>query len=312
MENQDHAREGRVVARYGIHIAVEDANDDIWRCHIRKCAGFAVAGDRVLWRPTDDAFRTGIISSVLTRRTLLQRCTEHGRQKPVAANIDQLFVVSACVPPPDMKLIDLYLVNAEILDIRALLIINKSDLQDASARRTLEQQFSLYSEIGYPVMWTSIHSIVEMANLESALRNQVNILVGQSGVGKSSLIDTLLPTITLQRAALSEATQLGRHTTSAATLYRLPHGGAIIDSPGVRHFASCHLPADSIAGAFPEFRTHLDQCRFSDCRHLHETGCAIRGALAAGQIAPGRYQSYCQLIELVLRTQARQFRKQGR
>ena len=281
---------GLVLANYGQVSLVEGEDGRILRCHQRRRLPRCVCGDRVLWEAGNP--REGIITAVLERHTSLVRPDANGRERTVAANMDQVVVVVACRPAFEAGMLDRYLVATELIGASPVLVVNKSDLLDEDGRTAMEQQLHRYRAIGYPLLFTSTHRNDGLDALHRQLRAHTSILVGQSGVGKSSLVQALLPDLDIRTGELSQVTGLGRHTTTVATLYHLPDGGDLIDSPGVRDFTLLPVPVEELARGFPEFRPFLGQCRFHNCRHLGEPGCAVREAVRAGQIDARRYESY--------------------
>jgi ribosome biogenesis GTPase len=283
-------REGRVITRHGVNLVVEDLVGDLHHCLFRQNLGQVVCGDRVVWHSTGKG--EGVVSAVLDRTSVLSRPDYSGRDKALAANISQLVVVLAPTPEPSEYLVDQYLVAAETIGVRGLLVINKIDLLDAAERTGLLERFAVYAAIGYPLIAVSARQTGGLAPLLPALRSQTSILVGQSGAGKSSLVKALLPNLGIQIGKLSQATGLGRHTTSATTLYRLPGGGKLIDSPGVRSFRLGQLDRQQLGQGFREFRPYLGRCRFSDCSHQSEPGCALRAAVTAAEVDRRRLENF--------------------
>ncbi|WP_273437471.1 ribosome small subunit-dependent GTPase A, partial [Sedimenticola selenatireducens] len=231
------------------------------------------------------------------RKTALIRPNYSGEQRALAANISQLVIVLAPEPAPTPYLVDQYLVAAEQIGVNTLIALNKRDLMDQQALAGFEQQFGHYPDIGYPLIEISAKYEHGLDPLIERLKDQTSILVGQSGVGKSSLVNALLPDIEIQVVRLSVASGQGCHTTSATTLYQLPSGGHLIDSPGVRSFRLGQLSLDALAGGFIEFRDYLGHCRFSNCSHQHEPDCALRKAVQEGKIAPQRLANYLHMAE---------------
>jgi ribosome biogenesis GTPase / thiamine phosphate phosphatase len=285
----DEPREGRVVARHGRNLVVEDGATLV-HCLFRQNLGDLVCGDRVVWQPTGSG--EGVVSALLPRSTVLARPDYSGRERPLAANIDQLVIVIAPQPEPSGFLVDQYLVTAEVIGVAPLIAVNKADLLVGEALGDFLGRFEPYRAIGYPLVTLSARSEHGLDPLRERLRGRTNILVGQSGVGKSSLIQALLPDQQIQVGILSAATGFGRHTTSTATCYRLPGGGELIDSPGVRGFRLTQVTRGQLEQGFREFRPFLGHCQFSDCSHQQEPGCAIKAALAAGAIHPRRLEHF--------------------
>ncbi len=288
-------REGRVISRHGAHLAVQTPSGDRCHCLFRQNIGQPVCGDRVVLQPIDH--RNGIVTAILPRQTVLGRPDYSGRHKPLAANITQLIAVFAVEPAPTGYLLDQYLVAAERVGVKAAIAVNKTDLLDPTDRSLLEARFDGYGDCGYPLLWISARSRETLAPLIRQLHGETSILVGQSGVGKSSLVKALIPDIDVQIGHLSEATGLGRHTTSAARCYQLPEGGDIIDSPGVRSFRLGPISISDLERGFREFRPFLGRCRFADCRHDREPDCALKQAVLRGRIRSERLQSFRHLAE---------------
>jgi ribosome biogenesis GTPase len=226
---------------------------------------------------------------------VLSRPDYSGREKPLAANLTQLVVVLAPRPEPSGYLLDQYLVTAELIQLKPLIAINKIDLLEEAALSGFLDGFSHYAAIGYPLVQISAKREHGLDALIERLKLETSILVGQSGVGKSSLINALLPDLEVETGRLSDATGLGRHTTSTATLYKLPQGGELIDSPGVRSFRLTDLTQEELERGFPEFHPYLGRCRFHNCSHDHEPDCAIQAAVESGHITPLRLANFHRL-----------------
>lgn len=282
--------EGRVVVRHGHSLLVRGPDGSTVHCLFRQNLGEIVCGDRVLWQPIEGG--DGVVVELLPRKTVLSRPDFSGREKPLAANITQLVVVLAPRPEPTGYLLDQYLVAAERMGVRGAICLNKADLLSDAERAAFRERFAYYEPLGYPLVQVSAKQAHGLDPLLDLLRDHTSILVGQSGVGKSSLINALLPASQLEEGALSEATGLGRHTTSAATLYPLESGGEIIDSPGVRSFRLGPLSRDELERGFPEIHALRSRCRFGDCSHRHEPGCAVRQAVEEGRVCPQRLASF--------------------
>jgi ribosome biogenesis GTPase len=287
------SRQGLVIIRHGATLGVEADNGIIYRCLTRQHIGHPVCGDRVVWQRVDAT--TGVVTALLPRQSVLSRPDFSGQEKPLAANINQLVVVLAPRPQPSGYLLDQYLVTAETIGVEALIALNKIDLLAAQQKTEFFANFEHYADIGYPLVEVSAKREHGLDALIERLKHKTSILVGQSGVGKSSLINVLLPNLVIDTGKLSEATGLGRHTTSAATCYHLPQGGDLIDSPGVRSFRLTRLSPQQLEQGFVEFRPCLGHCRFHNCSHDHEPGCALRDAVEKGCIHPRRLENYLRL-----------------
>jgi len=285
---------GLVLAHFGQVSLVEDPQGEVYRCATRKNLPRTVCGDRVLWQASNP--REGVITQVLERETTLARPDHNNRVRPVAANLDQIVVVIATRPSFEYGMLDRYLVAAELIDATPVIVVNKSDTLDDESRHKLEQRLGIYRDIGYTQLFTSTRTTDGLKELHRQLKSHTSILVGQSGVGKSSLVQALLPDLDIRIGALSQVTGLGRHTTTATTLYHLPDGGDLIDSPGVRDFTLCQVPVDELAKGFREFEPFLGTCRFHNCRHISEPGCTVQDAVRSGTINERRFRSYEQLV----------------
>lgn len=290
-------QEGLVIANYGASVDVESATGSLHRCRLRQNLELLVPGDQVIWQAIGGD-ESGVVVALLPRRTVLARPDTLGTLRPLAANIDQILVVAAPRPAYSTDLIDQYLAAAESTGITPLIVFNKVDLIDSDEERErIERDLQRYQQIGYRVIRASTVAQHGLDAVTAALRDKNSVFVGQSGVGKSSLVQALLPQEAIKVGALAERSGLGRHTTSAARYYRLPNGGAIIDSPGVREFSLWHMEAPELAQGFIEFRPHLGHCRFRDCSHRHEPGCALQQALADGAISAERLASFHRMVE---------------
>jgi ribosome biogenesis GTPase / thiamine phosphate phosphatase len=284
---------GLIIAHYGTLIDVEAVDGDnkgqITRCHMRANLGSLVTGDNVVWR---DGSPNGVIEAVLPRHSALSRPDPYGDMKIVAANIDRIVIVIAPYPEPHANLVDRYLVAAETLDIEPIILLNKTDRIDDSNREKLSGWQQRYTDLGYTWLQISTTEQQGIDDLTGYLANYTSVFVGQSGVGKSSLINALLPDANLRVGALSESSQKGTHTTTTAQLFHFPKGGHLIDSPGIREFGLWHMDSQSLLEGFIEFRPFLGHCKFRDCAHQKEPGCAIQQALADGDISAERMGSY--------------------
>lgn len=286
--------EGLVVSHLGQGLAVETAEGQIILCQTRRRLGDVAVGDRVRWLPSEDGGQ-GRVEEVLPRDSVLIRPGYAGKMRVVAANLDRVFVVISPTPEPDWLLVDQYLAVCEHRQIAAEIVCNKCDLADDNGAVLAE--LADYARIGYPVHRVSALNGLGIDELQAVLRGHCSMLAGQSGVGKSSLTNALLPDKNLRTGEISARSGLGRHTTTAATLYHLPEGGDLIDSPGVAVFGLAEIKGQDLAWGYQEFQTHIAQCRFNDCRHIKDKGCAVREAVDDGQISTVRHQRYVKLLE---------------
>lgn len=286
---------GLVISKHGAELIVEDTEGHHFRCIPRKKIPTIVCGDSVVWEKLTN--KQGIVTALNSRTTLLSRPNNNGITKPIASNITQMLIVCAIKPDYDLSLVDNYLVVAELLKITPILLVNKIDLINKKELAELQNKFNCYSKLNYQVFFISSFDSNSLKLFTKYLESQISIFVGQSGVGKSSLINFLLPTLKLKTRELNDTINLGKHTTSATTLYHLPSSGSIIDSPGVREFKLWKINSTDAAWSFPEFRIFIDQCKFRNCIHLNEPGCAIKNAIVKNKITERRYQSYKRIIE---------------
>jgi ribosome biogenesis GTPase / thiamine phosphate phosphatase len=286
---------GRVLRVHGLQSVVATDDGRQFRCAIRRLLkslaseerNVVAAGDRVWIRPSlgDEGF----IERVEPRHGLLTRASR-GREHVLVANVDQVVIVMALVEP-DLKphLIDRYLVSAERGSIAPLLCLNKADLVDHADVQPL---IGLYNQLGIPTLLTSAATGLGIDRLWARLVGRETVFAGQSGVGKSSLLNAIQPGLGLRVREVSETTQKGRHTTTTAELIRLDFGGWVVDTPGIRQFALWDVRPEELEGFFPEFRPFVPLCAYPDCTHTHEDRCAIKAAVVRRQISEQRYTSY--------------------
>ncbi len=279
---------GTVVASYGRQFTVELESTALVACVTRGKRTDIACGDRVAVAMT--APDQGVIETVAPRASLFYR-SDIQRQKLIAANVTQIVIVLAAAPPWHPELLDRCLAAAEEAGIPALLALNKMDLPAAPAAR---QALERYCALGYEML--PLAAKIDITPLRARLAGHMSVLVGQSGMGKSTIINRLLPDAAARVGELSEALGGGRHTTTHARLYHLDAASHIIDSPGLQEFGLVHVAPEHLAHAFSEFRAHLGNCKFNDCKHLTEPGCAITAAVARGDIDAQRVESYRKLV----------------
>lgn len=276
---------------------MQDEQGEVYHCLFRQNLGDIACGDQVAWERTGQqaSDREGVVTALLERHSVLSRSNFAGDEKPLAANITQLVITLAPRPEPSEYLIDQYLIAAVRSEIDALILVNKADLLSADQREALQQRLACYAKIGYPLVYASAKMTHGLDELNDHLAGQTSILVGQSGVGKSSLTNALIPDLELQTQQLSDKRDVGQHTTSASTLYFLANGGRLIDSPGVRSFRLGQIDRQTLEAGFVEFAPYLGHCRFSNCSHTSEPGCALIKACEDGELAKSRLDNFCHM-----------------
>lgn len=288
---------GLIIAHYGRQLEVQGIDGEhvgqIWRCHLRSNLEALVTGDLIIWQ-ADNTNQIGVVSALLPRSSLLTRPDPYQKIKPVAANVSLILIVFAPLPTPSTGLIDRYLVACETVGIPALLVLNKSDLLDTETGTHLRTLLQEYQTLGYDSI--EVSCLGDLSALRAHIGTKNVAFVGQSGVGKSSLINVLLPQAMQRVNIISDNSQLGQHTTTTTRLFPLTNGGALIDSPGIREFGLWHLSESQIQQGFIEFRELYGTCRFRNCQHQTEPDCAIKQAAAQGKILPRRLESLNRLL----------------
>lgn len=284
--------DGLVVTRFSRLALIEDSQGNRLRCSIRPDVQSLVSGDRVIWQPEGE--NHGVVLSIYPRQSVLNRPDNRGVLKPVAANITQIMITIAPIPVISWALLDSYLVMTEALNLKACIVLNKTDLPCEKIKKRLADQ---YEPLGYAIRYTQAKSTAIDEALFETLSEQTSVFVGQSGVGKSSIISKILPEADIATGEISTYSNLGCHTTSNSRLYHLKTGGYLIDSPGVREFGLWNMPPRTIAEGFCEFRSYITQCQFRNCNHKDSPGCAVMSAVQEGSISSSRYDSYIKLIE---------------
>jgi len=289
---------GTVITHHGKELIVSNENNETINCQLRQNLGTIVCGDHVVFSYTDidSQPKTAVVIALTNRDNILQKTGFAGKAKAVAANIDQVIVVCSLVPRPNSYLIDRYLVAAENLPARPTIVINKIDLLDEENEHVVNDINSIYHSIGYRVIETSATRDTGVDELQSILADSTSIFVGLSGVGKSSLVKDLLPDIEIRIGEISQASKEGKHTTTVSTLYSLPDGGNLIDSPGVRDFSPIELNKEQILNGFIELSPYRGQCKFANCSHTNEPGCAITEALEKGEVNQQRVNSFRKML----------------
>jgi ribosome biogenesis GTPase len=288
-----------VLCVYGLTSLVEDEDGTHYKCAVRRLLKslstderhIVAAGDRVWFRP--DARGEGFIERIEPRRGLLCR-TSKGRRHVIVANVDQLLIVtSAAEPALKPNLIDRFLVTAEKAKIRPIICINKIDLIEPA---DLQPLVGVYGQMGYDILLVSAETGCGVDRLRSLVVGRESVIAGQSGVGKSSLLNSIDPSLSLRVRSVSEENQKGRHTTTTAQLIPLHGGGYVLDTPGIRQFQLWDVIPEEVAGYFRDLRPYINACKYADCTHIHEVDCAVKDAVADGRLDARRYESYCQIF----------------
>lgn len=292
MDNQ-----GQILVAWGNRGVVELASGERVECKFRRSVGRPHCGDRVSVVAADG--ESTVVTAIRPRRNEFMRANARQQKQVIATNLDQVVVVVAPAPEPSRDLVERYLVAVHSMGIDPVLVVNKMDLMaganlsaDSPLRRLDE-----YAKLGYTVLESCCKGPPGTMELERILKDRTSILVGQSGVGKSSLVNAVLPDLALQTGALSNVTGKGTHTTTTTIMYTLPCGGRLIDSPGVWEYGLWQMEQRELALGFPEFGPFTVNCRFNDCRHRSEPSCAVREAAQNGTLRDWRYQSYLRLLE---------------
>ncbi len=251
-------------------------------------------GDRVEFE-LEPELETGVITQLEERKNyIIRKSVNLSKQAQIiAANLDQAFlIVTLASPRTSLGFIDRFLVTAEAYDISASLIFNKLDLFSNEGLEILAEYEQIYTDLGYPCYHVSAREGTNIEQIKTLLKDQVTLISGHSGVGKSTLINAILPEAEVKTGAVSYWSDKGQHTTTFAEMYTLPFGGYLIDTPGIRELGVFDIEPQELGRLFPEFRERMGDCRFHNCRHINEPGCAVLTALENGEIEPSRYDSY--------------------
>ena len=301
IEGLDQSTLGLVISHFGQQLEIEPLLDSepgteigaTVRCFQRSNLPQLVTGDRVRFKQNDD--ETGIVLAVEPRTNEFLRPGFKGKLKPVAANIDKVILVVAVLPEPFTNLIDRYLTAIESLNLKVLIVLNKTDLINDENRQHIDNMMSIYTRAGYDLIQVSANDGGGIAELEHALAGKTTVLVGQSGVGKSSLVNRLGGNLMADVGALSIGKEKGTHTTTTARLFHLNRFD-VIDSPGIREFSLGHITNEQLIQGYPELFDYAQRCKFRDCSHRSEPECALQAALNDGLISAERLNNYFQIL----------------
>jgi len=289
MTQSDKQHTGLVVASFGNRGRLDPGDGTAERFVLKGRRLRAVCGDRVDWQAQEQGNEL-LVTAIHERDNALERPDSRGRTELVAANLSRLIIVLAPEPEPDFFIADRYLCAAEMMAIDTLIVWNKIDL-----KAPVPDEITNYQSLGYTLLETSINTTGGLPEFAAALAAGISMLVGQSGVGKSSLINQLVPDTNAATSELSSVSREGKHTTTASIMHTLPSGGRLIDSPGVREFAPVIRDPARVEMGFREIVERATECRFSNCQHLREPSCAIKAAVESGAITARRYESYKRL-----------------
>lgn len=305
-------KEGLVIKTTGSWFTVEDEKGELYECKVKgnfrirdiKSTNPVAVGDRVNFLISEDqkdkSVKTGWITSISDRKNyIVRRSPNLSKQSHIiAANIDQAVLVATITSPvTTTTFIDRYLASAEAYRVKVLIVFNKFDLYTEEDKKQLDELISIYKEIGYECLIVSAKNHTGIPQLNDKLKGKINVINGHSGVGKSTLINSIQPGLNLKTKEISEMHQTGKHTTASSAMYKLSSGGYIIDTPGIKGFGMLDMEAWEISHYFPEIFSVSKNCQYSNCSHTHEPGCAVKEAVETGKIAYSRYISYLGLLE---------------
>jgi len=298
--------EGLVIKSTGSWYAVQTENGDRFDCRIKgkfrtkdiKTTNPIAVGDRVDFE-LEPGQETAVITHLHERKNyIIRKSVNLSKQAQIiGANLDQAFlIVTLASPRTSLGFIDRFLVTAEAYDIPAVLIFNKLDLFSEEGLEVLAAYEQIYEDLGYPCYHVSATQNINVDEVRELLKDKTTLVSGHSGVGKSTLINALVPGMELKTGDISEWSDKGQHTTTFAEMFELPFGGWLIDSPGIRELGIIDIEKEELGHFFPEFRQRLNMCKYHNCRHINEPGCAILSALEEGEIEPSRYDSYLSIF----------------
>jgi ribosome biogenesis GTPase len=299
--SEDDAAEvpARVIESFGRRVTVATGAGTVMPAELFGKRISCVCGDQVTIRlPSQTSGDVAKVVTIESRRTCFARTDSRGRTEPLAANLSLVAVILAPEPAPDPYITDRYLAGAALAGIAGIVLVNKCELPSAETAE-FAALVDEYSAAGYEVMRLSARSTDSVSPLKARLNGTIAMLVGQSGVGKSTLTNALAPESSRPTRTISESTGEGRHTTVSTALFRIPGSGELIDSPGVRDYAPPPVEESQVQFGWPEILALAPSCRFNNCLHLREPGCAVTEAVAANRLPPRRYESYKRLINII-------------
>jgi len=285
-----------VIASYGNQCKIETTDKSLVRAKSLKSIGKPLCGDKVKYIIEQN--NEHVITEILPRTTILSRLNNlNPKPKQIASNIEQMIIVVSANSPIKYGLIDRYLIAAEFSGFTPVIVLNKIDQIDESELNALKNDMQLYSDIGLPVFYLSAIKDIGINSLLNVTANKTNIVVGQSGVGKSSIVNAILPEMPAITKEISDSNNKGKHTTTTAYLYSIPNNGKLIDSPGIREFGLWNIEKNELAKGFTEIQHTSEHCKFRNCLHQAEPGCAVVSAVNTGDISKQRYESYLSIFK---------------
>jgi ribosome biogenesis GTPase len=304
-------QEGLIYKSTGSWYALQDSEGRMWQARIKgklkidadiSSTNPIAVGDRVIYAIEEESANTAIIIDIQQRINYIIRISPHNRNQKhiVAANLDTALVLATIASPrTSLGFIDRFLITAEAYHIPVVIVVNKTDLHDAEDEAQLARWTKLYEGAGYEVYPISALDPGTIEVLKNRLKDRTTLFSGHSGVGKSTLINQLMPQLGLRTAEVSGWSGKGQHTTTFAEMFDLPGGGRIIDTPGVKEFGLINLEREEVAHYYPEMRRVMKDCRFNNCVHINEPGCAVKAALEMGVITQERYISYLAILDTI-------------
>ncbi len=302
---------GRVYKSTGSWYQVKDYEGNVWQARIKGKMKIDTAisstnpiavGDIVDMEPEEGQGDRAMINNVHARNNYIIRVSPHNRHHKhiISANLDlALLIVTIASPQTSMGFIDRFLVTAEAYHVKSILLVNKTDLLEEKDMETLAKWQHIYGDAGYEVLSVSALDSGSLQQLQDKLKDKTTLFSGHSGVGKSTLINQLIPGVDLRTEDVSDWSGKGQHTTTFAEMFELPQGGSIIDTPGVKEFGLIDMSQAELSEYFPEMKRLLSQCRFNNCKHINEPGCAVKSAVEEGIVSEERYYSYLSIWESI-------------
>lgn len=285
-----------VIASYGNQCKIETADKTLVRAKSLKSIGKPLCGDNVKYKIEQN--HQLVITEILPRTTILSRLNNlNPKPKQIASNIEQMIVVISANSSIKYGLIDRYLVAAEFSGFTPVIVLNKIDTIEKQELNIIKKDMLIYENIGLPVFYISAIKNIGIESLLNVTADKINIVVGQSGVGKSSIVNAILPNMPAITKEISDSNNKGKHTTTTAYLYSIPNNGKLIDSPGIREFGLWNIEKNELAKGFTDIQHYSEQCKFRNCLHQAEPGCAVVAAVKEGEINKQRYESYLSIFD---------------